>query len=137
MLASAAEPVTKRDRAKAVLQELGISTRFDVYLTRGADQAAGGVIQNAKFHQWQQNLWIRELGWRTVEDAYVVHFETKFTDKELIELHDLAKNPVIRKLLDEELNAFRATFVARNKTFEAFWQKLNSFEFEPPADVLK
>lgn len=133
----AADRASKRDLARAVLQELGVSARFDAYLTRGADQAAGGVIQNAKLHQWQQKLWVQELGWRTVEDAYIAHFETKFTDKELAELLALSKNPVVRKLLDEELNAFRSTFIARNKNFEVFWRKLNSLEFEPPEDVFK
>jgi hypothetical protein len=135
--ALSAQPTSKREMAKAVLSELGVAARFDSYLTRGADQVAGGDVQNPKLHQWLQGLWVQELGWTTVEDAYIAHFESKFSEAELKELLVFSKNPTVRKLLNEELQAFRATFDRRNKTFAAFWRRYNELQFAPPADATK
>jgi hypothetical protein len=133
----AAETQSKKELAKTVLSELGVATRFDTYITLGADQAAGGDIRNPKLHQWHQGLWIQELGWSTVEDAYIAHFEAKFSESELKELLVLSKNPTIKKLLNEELIAFRSTFTQRNKTFARFWHRYNSMEFSPPEEAQK
>lgn len=129
--ACGAEPASKRELAKAVLVELGVPARFDVYLTRGADQLAGGDIRDMKTHKWLQNLWIQELGWTTVERAYVEHFQERFSEAELRELLQLSKNVTLRKLIDEELTVFRATFEQRNRTFARFWHRYNAMEFSP------
>ena len=128
----AAASSSKRELAKAVLIELGVAHRFDTYLTRGADQLIGGGSLQTKHHRWLQNLWIQELGWSMTEDAYVSHFEAKFTSDELSELLELAKKPLIRKLVQQELEAFRVTFDERNRIFARFWQRYNSLEFSPP-----
>ena len=135
--AFAADPRSKKDLAKAVLSELGVASRFDLYLTRGADQVAGGDIRDPKIHQWLQGLWIQELGWSTVEEAYVAHFEAKFSEAELKELLVLSKNPTMKKLMNEELMAFRSTFTQRNKTFARFWYRYNALEFSPPEEAHK
>lgn len=132
-----AQTPSKRELAKTVLSELGVAARFNTYLTGGADQVAGGDIRNPKIHQWLQGIWVQELGWTKVEDAYIAHFESKFSEAELKELLGLSKNPTVKKLLKEELDAYRATFEQRNKTFAVFWRRYNALEFSPPADVTK
>jgi hypothetical protein len=132
-----AEPSDKRSLAKTVLVDLGVAERFDVYLTRGADQTAGGPVRNLKLHRWLQGLWIQELGWTKVEEAYLAHFEAKFSEAELRELLALSKSPTVKKLLNAEVEAFRSTFEARNQIFGIFWLRYNSMEFSPPPEALK
>ena len=124
---------SKRELVKAVLSELGVAARFDGYLVAGADRSAGGTVSDPKTHQWLQELWVQELGWTKCEDAYIAHFESKFSDTELQELMVLSKSPTVRKLLEEELAAYRSTFDLRNKVFSTFWHRYNSLEFRPPA----
>ncbi len=132
-----AQTLTKRELAKTVLTELGVASRFNVYLTSGADQVSGGAIQNPRMHQWMQGLWVQELGWTKVEDAYIAHFESKFSEAELKELLVLSKNPTVRKLLKEEVDAFKATLEQRNKNFAIFWRRYNALDFLPPDNVTK
>ena len=136
VVAPVSAELSKRELAKAVLLEIGVSNRFDAYLTRGADHVAGGDIRNPKLHKWLQDLWVEELGWMKVQEAYVSHFEAKFTEAELKELLELSKKPLMKKLLREELEAYRATFEQRNKTFATFWQRDNALVFSPPPDAL-
>jgi hypothetical protein len=132
-----AQTPPKRELAKAVLSELGVASRFDAYPAGGADQAAEGDDRHPKFRQWLQGLRVRELGWTKVEEAYIAHFESKFSEAELKELLVLSKNPTVRKLLNEELDAYRATFDQRNKMFAVFWRRYNALEFSPPDDATK
>jgi hypothetical protein len=129
---------SKRDLAIAVLAETGISKRYDLYLGNSIDVVVySETARQDKFMAWMQALFVREAGWNTVEAKYVAQLEENFSEAELKELLNLAKQPLIKKLVKSEIEAYSASSKERRRLMSTLWDKYNSGVFTPPPEVLK
>jgi hypothetical protein len=134
----AAPPLqTKRELAKAVLAEAGIAQRYDLYLGNSIDMAmASPAPSNLNLMAWLKSLVAKEAGWKFAEPTYVTQLEANFSAPELKELLALAKQPLMKKLLQVDFDAYVAAGGERRKQFFQVWDGYNSGQFNVPAEVL-
>jgi hypothetical protein len=135
----AAPPLqTKRELAKAVLAEAGIVQRYDLYLGNSIDMVmTSPAPSNLKLMAWLKSLVAKEAGWKFAETTYVTQLEASFSAPELKQLLALAKQPLVKKLLQAELNAYSTAGGERRKRFFQVWDDYNSGRFNIPAEVLR
>ncbi|MBW4615740.1 MAG: hypothetical protein KME21_21165 [Desmonostoc vinosum HA7617-LM4] len=125
---------SKADLAIAVLSETGISKRYDLYLGNSVEIAVPPT-RNNKFMDWMQALFVREAGWNYIEAKYVAQLEETFSETELRELLALAKQSLIRRLVQAEIEAYSASAEKRRRLLSTLWDKYNSGVFNPPPEV--
>lgn len=124
--------MTEVELARQVLEGCGVPVRFNAQIGQTVVCVTGGQQVEPRVVSWMQELWQQELGWRTVEQAYIAHFAARFSREELLELVALSKRPVFQKWVREEMNAYRETATAREAAYAGFWQRYNAGEFLPP-----
>jgi Uncharacterized protein conserved in bacteria (DUF2059) len=130
----AIENSSKRALAKELMTKIGIDRKYDLYVGGNADLSLP-VGAKPKFRQWMQKLIASEAGWKKIEDRYLARFEANFSETELRELLQLAKQPVMQKLIRTEIQAYVDTAETRQKLLSQLWDEYNSGKFTPPADV--
>lgn len=129
---------TKRELVKSVLADTGISQRYDLYLGNSIDMAmTPETPNNSKLMAWLKLFVQKEAGWNYAESAYVTGLEAKFSTSELQEILALAKQPVMKKLLQAELDAYVAAGSDRRKRFFQAWDAYNSGQVNIPSEVLR
>ncbi|GET42563.1 No_hits_found [Microseira wollei NIES-4236] len=86
---------------------------------------------------WMQALLEQQAGWKYVESKYVAQLEANFSETELRELLNLAKQPSMKKLLQFEIEAYLNTVGERRELLFKVWDDYNSGVFNPPPEVLR
>lgn len=111
--------------ATDVLLEMGIAKRYDMYF----DHMIGSLIGNGddfKLYARFRKMVTKEIGWEHFKDAYAARLETDFSQDELKELLNLSKQPVMKKLLQSEFNAYLNTSKQRFKMGYALWDNYSN-----------
>lgn len=119
------QPMTKRQLITAVLQELGVSERYDQYLGNAVDLAVS-PNQSLKFINWLNEVLKERAGWKTVALNYSRRLDSQFSETELQELLNLAQNPTLRKLFRSELESYSNTARDRRMFLFRVWDDYNN-----------
>jgi|GEM_PF-1050745 len=127
---------SKKQLAREVLVELGIGKQYDLYFWNSVD-ISSGTGSRTKFSTWLQKTLARVAGWKYVESLYVARLESNFSEMELQELLDLAKRPLMKKLLKAEIQAYEETGEKRARLLWKAWDDYNSGRINIPADLWK
>lgn len=129
---------SKEDLAIAVLSEAEISKRYDLYLGNSVDIVVPSEItRNKKFMNWIQALFVREAGWDYIEAKYAAQLEKNFSETEMRELLALVKQPLIKRLVQAEVEAYSGSAEERRKLLSTLWDKYNNGVFNPPPETLQ
>lgn len=136
-----ANPVTslqsKRELAKQVLKEVGVSERYNLYLANVTDMAIPPHVQSSQFREWLRGVLVQEAGWAKVESQYIARLEATYSEAELKELVDLAKQPIMKKLLQTEIQAYTDTAEKRRELLSQVWDDYNAGKLNIPPGIVK
>ncbi len=119
--------------ASELLPEIGIAKRYDLHF----DHLMGTLIGNGrdfKLYTRFRKMFAREIGWERFKDAYAARLEADFSEDELKKLLDLAKQPVMKKLLQSEFKAYIDTSKQRFKMGFEMWDNYNSSRISLPPE---
>lgn len=128
---------SKPELARAVLSEIGIAQRYDRYLGNIIDMVVTPATNKPKFHAWLQGVLAREAGWAYAESKYLARLESMFSEAELQELLTLSKQPVMKKLMQAEVQAYTDASPERRKLLQKVWDNYNSGQIQIPPEILK
>ncbi|UBF27905.1 DUF2059 domain-containing protein [Kovacikia minuta CCNUW1] len=133
-------PVTKiqsrRELAREVLRETGISQKYNLYLGNSVDLGLPFSTRNSKYREWLQAVLAREAGWAKIEDKYIARLEADFSESELKELLNLSRQPLMKRLLQNEMQAYVDSSEERRKLLSQVWDDYNSGKINPPPEVM-
>ncbi|MGB7415003.1 MAG: DUF2059 domain-containing protein [Thermosynechococcaceae cyanobacterium] len=133
---------TKPELARAVLLESGISAKYNLYLSNSIDMVfppppSPPSSRDSKLRRWLLPILEQEAGWGKIEDKYLARLVASFSESELKELLSLAKLPLVKKLLQEEITAYSDASDERRRLLFKVWEDYsNGLHIQPP-DVLK
>jgi arsenate reductase-like glutaredoxin family protein len=126
-----------QELAKVVLSEVGIAAQYDLHLGNSIDLALNpAAARNAKFVAWLQAQVVQKAGWKYAEAKYVTQLQASFSEQELKQLLTLAKQPLMKKLLRAESQAYADATSERRRLLDKFWNDYNSGLLNPPPEVL-
>ncbi len=125
---------SKKQLAQEVLVELGIGEKYDLHLKSVVDMAVG-ANSKPQFRTWLHDTLTKFTGWKYVESEYGARLEANFSETELKELLELAKLPVMKKLLRTEIQAYVDTSDKRFKLLQKFWDDYNSGLINEPKNL--
>ncbi len=128
---------SKQELARAVLSEIGIAQQYDRYLGNIVDITVAPANYKPKFHTWMQGVLAREAGWKHAESKYLTRLEATFSEAELQELLTLAKQPLMKKLMQAEVQAYGDAAPERRKRLDKVWNDYNSGRIQMPPEILK
>ena len=126
---------SKKQLARELLVELGIGKQYDLYFWNSVDLAYGTGTRT-KVSEWMQKTLAQVAGWRYVESQYVARLEANFSEMELKELMELAKRPLMKKLLRTEIQAYEETGIKRARLLFQAWDDYNSGKINMPPNLL-
>ncbi|GBO56604.1 hypothetical protein APA_4939 [Pseudanabaena sp. lw0831] len=126
---------SKKQLARELLVELGIGKQYDLYFWNSVDLAYGTGTRT-KVSEWMQKTLAQVAGWRYVESQYVARLEANFSEMELKELMELAKRPLMKKLLRTEIQAYEETGTKRARLLFQAWDDYNSGKINIPPNLL-
>ncbi|WP_146048748.1 DUF2059 domain-containing protein [Pseudanabaena sp. BC1403] len=126
---------SKKQLARELLVELGIGKQYDLYFWNSVDLAYGTGTRT-KVSEWLQKTLVQVAGWRYVESQYVARLEANFSEMELKELMELAKRPLMKKLLRTEIQAYEETSTKRARLLFQAWDDYNSGKINMPPNLL-
>ena len=126
-----AQSMTKRQLATAVLQELGVAKRYDLYVGNAVDLATSPT-QSQRFVDWLTSIMAERGGWKTVSLKYSRRLEDTLSESELQELLTFAQNPTFRKFLQAEIDSYLATRLDRRLFFSRIWEDYNNGSIPVP-----
>ena len=126
---------SKKQLARELLVELGIGKQYDLYFWNSVDLAYGTGTRT-KVSEWLQKTLAQVAGWRYVESQYVARLEANFSEMELKELMELAKRPLMKKLLRTEIQAYEETGTKRARLLFQAWDDYNSGKINMPPNLL-
>ncbi len=129
-------PKSKQELAREILAEIGIAQKYDLHFANAIDLGVGSS-SNPKFDAWLHGMLVRGAGWKYAEAKYIARLETDFSEAELQELLNLSKQPLTKKLLQAEVQAYADTGKERRKLFTQFWDDYNSGKIQAPKEILK
>jgi Uncharacterized protein conserved in bacteria (DUF2059) len=125
----------KRQLAKEVLAETGIAEEYDLHFNNITDITFPASMTNERFRNWLQGVLTQEAGWKHIEDQYITKLEANFSEAELTELLNLSKQPLMKKLLQTEIQAYSSTAKERRKLLDKVWNDYNSGNISVPPEV--
>ena len=125
---------SKKQLTQEVLVELGIGEKYDLHLKSVVDMAIG-ANSKPQFRTWLHSTLTKFTGWKYVEFEYGARLEANFSETELKELLELAKLPLMKKLLRAEIQAYADTSDKRLKLFQKFWEDYNSGLINEPKNL--
>ena len=125
---------SKKQLAQEVSIELGIGEKYDLHLKSVVDMAIG-ANSKPQFRTWLHSTLTKFTGWKYVESEYGARLEANFSETELKELLELAKLPLMKKLLRAEIQAYADTSDKRLKLFQKFWEDYNSGLINEPKNL--
>jgi hypothetical protein len=126
---------SKQDLARAVLLETGIAKQYDLYLDNCFDIAFLNP-SDTRLRAWLRGISTQAAGWNHVEEQYIAQLVTHFSQAELKQLLNLAKQPLMKKLLQAEIQAYIDSSVARRKLLAKVWEDYQVGAITPPTEVL-
>lgn len=126
---------SKKQLARELLVELGIGKQYDLSFWNSVDLAYGTGTRT-KFSEWLQQMLAKAAGWKYVESQYVARLEADFSEMELMELLDLAKRPLMKKLLRSQIQAYEETGEKRARLIFKVWEDYNSGKINVPPNLL-
>jgi hypothetical protein len=126
---------SKKQLAKDLLVELGIGKQYDLYFWNSVD-IAYGTGNRTKVSEWLQKTLAQVAGWKYVESEYVARLEANFSEIELQELLELAKRPLMKKLLQTEIQGYEETGEKRARLLFKAWDDYNSGKINMPPNLL-
>ena len=126
---------SKKQLAREILVELGIGKQYDLSFWNSVDLAYGTGTRT-KFSEWLQQMLAKAAGWKYVESQYVARLEADFSEMELMELLDLAKRPLMKKLLRSQIQAYEETGEKRARLIFKVWEDYNSGKINVPPNLL-
>ena len=126
---------SKKQLARDLLVELGMGKQYDLYLWNSVDISTGTGGERTKFSLWLQKTLARVAGWKYVESQYVARLESSFSEAELKELLDLAKRPLMKKLLRTKIEAYEETGEKRARLLFRAWDDYHSGKIVPPPNL--
>lgn len=128
----------KEDLVMAVLSEAKTPNRYDLYLGNSIDIALPPeTTSNVRFMNWIQALFAKEAGWSHIEDQYTTQLKEKFSEAELRELLNLVKQPLVKRLVQAEIEAYSASAKERRRLLSKLWDNYNRGMFKPPSETLQ
>jgi hypothetical protein len=127
---------SKQELAREILAEIGIAQKYDMNFASVVDMAVG-PSSKPKFDTWLQGIIAQRAGWKHVEAKYIARLEADFSETELQELLNLSKQPLMKKLLQSEVQAYADVGKERRKLLFQMWDDYNSGKIETPKDILK
>ena len=128
---------SKHVLARAVLTETGIAKQYNLLLGNGLEMAFNQEkLGNAKLVAWMESLLAQEAGWKHVEAKYTAQLEANFSEAELRKILNLAKQPLMKNLLQAEIEAYTNSAGERHRLISKFWDNYVAGLFIPPSDVL-
>jgi hypothetical protein len=127
---------SKQELAREVLAEIGIAQRYDLHFMGIVDMAVGPTVK-PKFQAWLHQIIVQGAGWKHTEAKYIARLESDFTEAELQELSILAKQPLFKKLLKAEFQAYEEVTPDRRKLLNQVWDDYNSGKIDAPPDILR
>lgn len=128
---------SKQELARAVLSEIGIAQRYDRDLGNIVDIIVAPATYKPKFHAWMQGVLAREAGWKHAESNYLARLEATFSEAELKELLTLAKQPLMKKLMQAEVQAYADAAPERRKRLDKVGDDYQSGRIQMPPEILK
>jgi len=129
-------PQSKRELARKVLSEIGIPEKYNLYFGSSIELAfPNGGESNSKLRDWLQAVLVREAGWAKIENTYIARLEANFSEAELKELLQLSRQPLMKKLLQNELQAYADASPERRRLLSKFWDDYNSGNINPPSNL--
>lgn len=128
---------TNQELARAVLSEAGIAGRYDLYLGNAIDLAISPeMAENSQFIAWLNQLTVQEAGWKYAEAQYVDRLNSNFSKAELEALLELAKQPLMQKWKQFEVESYVGSVEARRRLLSQLWENYNNGLFTPPPGAL-
>jgi hypothetical protein len=128
---------SKKTLAREVLSEIGVAKQYDIYLNNSIDITISASTNNEKLRKWLQSVLAREAGWKHAEDKYIMQLEANFSEAELTELLNQSKHPLMKKLLQAEIQAYDNASKERRILLDKVWNNYNSGKITPPPEVLR
>ena len=126
---------SKEKLVKEVLVKLGIDQQYDLYLNNSIDMAIPASKGTDRWREWLQDVVKEEAGWKHIEDQYISQLKSDFSADELAELTNLAKHPLMKKVLQTNMKAYMNAAPKRRKLLEKVWFDYNSLKITPPPGV--
>ncbi|MBL1176581.1 DUF2059 domain-containing protein [Pantanalinema sp. GBBB05] len=130
---TSAKEIYKSELASELLIETGIAKRYNMHF----DHLMGVLIGNgkdSKLYTRFRGMFVREIGWEHFKDAYAARLAADFSEDELKELLALSKQPVMKKLLQSEFNAYIDTSEQRFRMGFELWNNYNMGRISLPPD---
>ncbi|BAZ31104.1 hypothetical protein NIES4074_35750 [Cylindrospermum sp. NIES-4074] len=128
-----ARETSKYKLAAEVLLETGIGKIYDTHFDHLMSLLIGKG-DDYKVYTRFRKMFVREIGWRHFKDAYAAKLEADFSEDELKELLNLSKQPVMKKLLKSEVQAYMDTSKQRFKMGFELWDNYNNGKINLPPD---
>lgn len=125
---------SKQKLARDLLIELGISTKYDLSFWNSVD-ISYGTGTRTKFSEWLYRTLVKVAGWQYVEAKYIERLGANFSEQELKELLELAKQPLMKKFLKTELQAYEDTAEKRARLLFQAWDDYNAGKINFPPDL--
>ncbi|MEP1079600.1 hypothetical protein NDI52_29770 [Leptolyngbya sp. PL-A3] len=126
-----------QELARAVLSETGIAERYDLYLGNAMDLATSPeMARNTQFVAWLNELTVQEAGWKYVEAQYIDRLNSHFSEAELTALLELAKQPLMQKWIQFEVESYLGSVEERRRLLFLLWENYNNAVFTPPPEAL-
>ena len=129
----AVKETSKYQLASEVLSAIGIAQRYDMHF----DHLMGSLIgkgDDFELYARFRKMFIREIGWKHFEDAYVVRLTADFSEDELKELLKLANQPLMKKIFQSEVKAYGDTSRQRFGMGFVLWDNYNKGQIDLPAN---
>ncbi|WP_427158463.1 DUF2059 domain-containing protein [Aliinostoc sp. HNIBRCY26] len=127
---------SKKELAKQVLSEAGIAQKYDLYLNNSVDITISPSTSNDQFRVWLVGILAKEAGWQKIENQYITSLEANFSEAELKELLKIAKKPLMKKLLQAEIQSYVNASQQRRKLLDKVWDDYNSGKIIPPQNIV-
>jgi hypothetical protein len=135
--ATAIPTKSKQELAREILTEIGVAQKYDMHFANVIDMVGNPDSSKPKFDAWLQGILVQKAGWRHAEAKYITRLEADFSEAELQELLNLSKQPLMKKLLQAEVQAYADVGNERRKLLFQVWDDYNSGKIEAPKDILK
>ncbi|MCM1981743.1 DUF2059 domain-containing protein [Lyngbya confervoides] len=127
-----AQSASKDMLAADVLRETGIAERYDMHF----DHMMGMLIgdgNDSNLYSRLRKMFAQEIGWSQFQDVYIGRLKADFSEDELQDLLELSKQPVMKKLLQSEAQAYTDASARRFKMGYELWLNYNEGKISLPA----
>jgi len=121
---------------RAILSETGIAERYDLYLGNALDLAISPeMARNPQFVTWLNDLTVQEAGWQHVEAQYIDRLNSHFSAAELEALLELARQPLMQKWIQFEVEGYMGSVEERRRLLSRLWENYNNGTFPIPPEA--